>query len=148
MQIVPPRIIAHVFARERIAKAQLAKVRRFIAESYEKEGRRLVDLIIDYGPPKLDPAEHESLWQIARGEADGIIIFEHPIVAVPTPSGDILHAQLQGPYAVLTAAELADRGLIPGGTRYRKASPGKAAGSAFKEHTSGLLNQTPAQHPF
>jgi hypothetical protein len=122
-----------------MTKAQLAKARRFIAESYEKEGRRLVDLVIDYGPPKLDPAEHESILKIARGDADGIIILEYPIAGVPTPSGDILHAQLAGPFVVLTAAELADRGLIPGGSRYRKAEPGKAAGSAFSEHTARLL---------
>lgn len=139
MQIVPPRIIAHVFAREQMSKAQFAKAQSFIAETYEKEGRRLVDLVIDYGPPKVDPAEHESLWKIARGDADGIIIMEYPVAGVPTPSGDILHAQLDGAFVVLTAAELAERGLVPGGSRYRMARPGKGAGSAFAEHRARIV---------
>ena len=64
------------------------------------------------------PAEHETLRRIARGEADGVAIFTLPLSIAPKKTADVLQAQLSGPFLLLTADELAGRGLLPEGSRY------------------------------
>ncbi len=56
--------------------------------------------------------------RIAQGEADGIALFSSPMRFTPKNSADVLEQHLSGPFVLLTAAELADRGLLPGGTLY------------------------------
>lgn len=115
---MPARIIVHVFAKKPITADQYTRLREQTAETIAAQGRRLVDLVIDTGPPKLEPADHETLMRIARGDADGVAIFTLPLSISPKKTPDVLQSQLSGPFLLLTAAELADRGLLPGGTRY------------------------------
>lgn len=115
---MPARIIVHVFAKKPITPDQYNRLREQTAETIAARGRRLVDLVIDTGPPKLDPADHETLMRIARGDADGVALFTLPLSISPKQTVDVLQSQLTGPFLLLNAAELADRGLLPGGTRY------------------------------
>lgn len=118
METMPARIIVHVFAKKPITPDQYSRLREQTAETIAAQGRRLVDLVIDTGPPKLDPADHETLMRIARGDADGVALFTLPLSISPKKTADVLQSQLTGPFLLLNAAELADRGLLPGGTRY------------------------------
>ena len=118
METMPARIIVHVFAKKPITADQYTRLREQTAETIAAQGRRLVDLVIDTGPPKRDPADHETLMRIARGEADGVAIFTLPLSIAPKKTADVLQSQLAGPFLLLNAAELSDRGLLPGGTRY------------------------------
>lgn len=118
METMPARIIVQVFAKRPISQDQYERLRQQTAETIAAQGRRLVDLVIDLGPPRSDPADHESLMRIARGEADGIALFTLPMSIAPKKTADVLQSQLEGPFLLLTAAELADRGLLPGGTLY------------------------------
>jgi len=61
--------------------------------------------------------------RIARSDADGVAIFTLPLSISPKKTADVLRSQLNGPLLLLNAAELADRGLLPGGTRYRSGRP-------------------------
>lgn len=121
METMPARIIVHVFAKKAITRDQYARLRAETAQTIAAQGRRLVDLVIDLGPPKRDPADHETLRRISRGEADGVAIFTLPLSISPKKTADVLQSQQEGPFLLLTAAELADRGLLPGGTLYRTA---------------------------
>lgn len=120
MDTLPARIIIQVFTKAELSETELTRLRAQLVNGLESQGRRLVDLIIDRGPAKRDPAEHESLVRIARGDADGIGLFTFPLRLSPSPrkSADVLGSHLTGPFLFLNAAELADRGLLPGGTRY------------------------------
>jgi len=55
--------------------------------------------------------------RIAQGEADGVAIMQFPLFRGRgrKKSADVLASQLEGPLVVLTAADLAARGLLPGG---------------------------------
>jgi len=55
------------------------RLRAETAQTLAAQGRRLVDLVIDLGPPKRDPAEHETLLRIARAEANGVALFSLPL---------------------------------------------------------------------
>ena len=115
METMPARIIVHVFAKKPITADQYSRLREQTAETIAAQGRRLVDLVIDTGPPKRDPADHETLMRIARGDADGVALFTLPLSISPKKTADVLQSQLHGPFLLLNAAELADRGLLPGG---------------------------------
>lgn len=65
MEAMPARIIVCVFAKKLITPDQLSRLREQTAETIAAQGRRLVDLVIDTGSPKLDPADHETLMRIA-----------------------------------------------------------------------------------
>ncbi len=41
-----------------------------------------------------------------------------PLTMTPDKSRDVLRSHLDGPLRFLTAADLAERGLLPGGTKY------------------------------
>ena len=70
METAPARIIVHVFAKKPLSPDQYKRLRAQTAQTIAAQGRQLVDLVIDTGPPKRDPADHETLRRIARGEAD------------------------------------------------------------------------------
>lgn len=131
MQTVPARIVVQLFTKRVITSTQYESLSEEIAGILASQGRRLVDLVVDNGPAKNHPAEHTNLMRIAEGEADGIALFSLPMRITPKNTADVLEKHLTGPFVVLTAAELADRGLLPGGTHYssrpghvRTAAPG------------------------
>lgn len=86
-----------------------AQMAAYLAE----RGQSLVDLIVECGPSKRDPSEHISLVRVARGEADGVCLFAFP-ARMSHRSSDVLGRYLTGPAAAFTAAQLAERGLLPG----------------------------------
>jgi len=51
METMPARIIVHVFANKPITPDQYRRLREQTAETIAAQGRRLVDLVIDIGPP-------------------------------------------------------------------------------------------------
>jgi len=118
MQTVPARIVVQLFTKRVISPTRYESLREEIAGILAAQGRRLVDLVVDNGPAKSDPAEHTNLMRVAQGEADGIALFSLPMRITPKKSADVLEKHLTSPFVVLTAAELADRGLLPGGTLY------------------------------
>lgn len=115
---IPPRIIAHVFTQKVYSADEIAKLQHRLAQVCEEHGRSLIDLIFDRGPIRQDPAHHISLRRIAQGDADGILIMQLPTTMTPRKSQDVLGRHLDGPLRFLNAAELAEHGLLPGGTRY------------------------------
>lgn len=125
MQTVPARIIVQLFTKQVITPTRYESLREQMARLLAEQGKRLIDLVVDSGPAKSDPAEHPSLVRIARGEADGIALFSSPVRFSPKNSVDVLEQYLCGPFVLLTAADLADRGLLPGGTLYPP-RPGQA----------------------
>ncbi len=133
MQTVPARIIVQIFTKQVLDSALYESTREQMARLLAEQGKRLVDLVVDSGPAKRDPAEHPSLVRIARGEADGIALFSSPVRFTPKKSADVLEKHLSGPFVLLTAAELADRGLLPGGTLCPP-RPGHARTEAPDEH--------------
>lgn len=118
MQTVPARIIVQIFTKQALDSALYESTREQMARLLAEQGKRLIDLVVDSGPAKSDPAEHPCLVRIARGEADGIALFSSPVRFTPKKSADVLEQHLSGPFVLLTAADLADRGLLPGGTLY------------------------------
>lgn len=118
MDTAPARIIVQVFTKKPLTPDQYKRLRAQTAETIAAQGSQLVDLVIDTGPPKRRPAEHETLGRIARGEADGVAIFTLPLSIAPKKTADVLQAQLSGPFLLLTADELADRGLLQEVARY------------------------------
>lgn len=129
MQTVPARIIVQIFTKQALDSALYESTREQMARLLAEQGKRLIDLVVDSGPAKSDPAEHPSLVRIARGEADGIALFSSPVRFTPKKSADVLEQHLSGPFVLLTAADLADRGLLPGGTLYPP-RPGQARTAA------------------
>ena len=113
MLTIPPRIIAHVFSSETYSHVQLSNLRMRLERACEEEGRSLVDLVIDRGPARENPARHQSLQRIARGDADGILIMRLPLTLQPNKSRDVLGRHLDGPLRFLSKAELAELGLLP-----------------------------------
>lgn len=139
MKPAPQRIIAHIFMKTELPSAHIAKMRTQMEGICEAEGHALVDLIIDRGPPKRDAAEHASLLRIARGEADGLMLSQMPLTLTPKKSADVLLSHLDGPIVFLKAAELAERGLLPGGTKYTQhRSLTDAASRAVELHAEGM----------
>jgi len=118
MDAAPARVIVQVFTKKPLTPDKYQRLRAQTAETIAAQGSQLVDLVIDTGPPKRSPAEHETLRRIARGEADGVAIFTLPLSLAPKRTADVLQAQLSGPFLLLTTDELADRGLLPEGSRY------------------------------
>lgn len=118
MQTVPARIIVQIFTKEALEPAQYESIREQMARLLAEQGKRLIDVVVDSGPAKRDPAEHSSLVRIALGEADGILLCSSPVRFTPKNSADVLEKHLSGPLVILNAADLADRGLLPGGTLY------------------------------
>lgn len=118
MKPIPPRIIAHIFTKQNIPADELEKLRTRLSATCEEQGRTLVDIVVDQGAAKFDPAEHKSLRRIARGDADGVMLMQLPLTMSPDKSRDVLRSHLDGPLRFLTAADLAERGLLPGGTKY------------------------------
>ena len=118
METAPARIIVHVFAKKPLSPDHYKRLRAQTAQTIAAQARQLVDLVIDTGPPKRDPADHETLRRIARGEADGVAIFTLPLSIAPKKTADVLQSQSNGPFLLLDAAELAVRGLLPGGMMY------------------------------
>lgn len=147
MQTIPPRVILHVFSSEELTEANIAQLRDKTIEILEAQGRALIDLVVDCGPPKRDAADHESLMRIARGEADGIMLMQYPLRITPKKSRDILGSQITSMFPlVLSAAELAERGLLPGGTVFLPQRPvGDAAKRASELRTEGLSLSAIAQ---
>jgi len=123
METMPARIIVHVFAKKAISQSQYDRLRTETAQTLAAQGRRLIDLVVDLGPPRRDPAQHETLLRIARGEADGVALFSLPLSISPKKTADVLQSQQQGPFLLLTAAELADRGLLPSKTNHNTQRP-------------------------
>jgi hypothetical protein len=119
MKPMPKRLILQVFTNDKwnLSDEQLAQLREVAQLSIEWDGGTLVDFLLDRGPPKRDPAEHACLMRIAQGEADGVAIMQFPLFRGRgrKRSSDVLASQLEGPLVVLTAADLAARGLLPGG---------------------------------
>lgn len=143
MKPIPPRIIAHIFTKQNIPAEQLEKLRAQLSATCEAQGRALVDIIVDQAGAKSDPAEHESLRRIARGDADGVMLMQLPLTMTPDKSRDVLRSQLDGPVRFLTAADLAERGLLPGGTRYTPhRTPADAAHLARMLRSAGLSLRT------
>lgn len=139
MPPIPPRIIAHVFTKKAYSPDEVAKLQTRLAQACEAHGRSLVDLIFDRGPIRQDPADHVSLQRIANGDADGILILQLPATMTPRKSRDVLGRYLDGPLRFLCAAELAEYGLLPGGTRYTPhRSLADAARFAHRLRESGL----------
>ena len=118
METAPARIIVHVFAKKPLSPDQYKRLRAQTAQTIAAQRCQLVDLVIDTGPPKRDPADHETLRRIARGEADGVAIFTLPLSIAPKKTADVLRSQLSGPFLLLTEEELAERGLLPMASGY------------------------------
>lgn len=75
-----------------------------------------MDFLVDQSLSEARPAEHACLMRIAQGEADGVAIMQFPLRGRGRKkSADVLASQLEGPLVVLTVADLAARGLLPGG---------------------------------
>lgn len=134
MLTIPPRIIAHLFASKAYSPEEITSLRTQLEKVCEEQGRALVDLILDYGPAREDPGHHQSLQRIAQGDADGILIMRLPLTLQPNKSRDVLGRHLDGPLLFLNAAELAERGLLPGGTKY---TPHRTLADAA--HFAGML---------
>ena len=99
MKLIPPRIIAHIFAKQNIPAQQLDELRARLSATCEEQGRRLVDIIVDYGGPRFDPADHKSLRRIARGDADGVMLMQLPFDDVPRQEAATCCARTStGPY--------------------------------------------------
>ena len=66
-----------------------------------------------------------------------------PLTMSPDKSRDVLRSHLDGPLRFLTAADLAARGLLPGGTKYTPHhSPADAAHLARMLRSAGLSFRT------
>ncbi len=119
MKPMPKRLILQVFTNDKwnLSDEQLAKIQEMARLTVEWEGGTLVDFLVDRGPPKRDPAAHPCLMRIAQEEADGVAIMQFRLFRGRgrKKSADVLASQLEGPLVVLTAADLAARGLLPGG---------------------------------
>lgn len=147
MQPIPPRIIAHIWTTETYTAERIASLRTRIARDLEAQGRALVDLLLDRGYPKGDPVEHESLRRIAKGEADGVMLMRLPVTMTGEQSRDVLLKHLDGPIRFLNAAELAELGLLPGGTRYKPhRTLTDAARLAAALHAAGMPLRAIASH--
>jgi hypothetical protein len=112
MQTTLPRIITHLFTTNDLPAEEVARLKSRMSESCRAQGRAFVDLIVDRGPPKPDPADHESLRRIATGEADELMIMQIPITLSPKDSPDALLSHLDRPVQFFDTAELAGRGLL------------------------------------
>lgn len=142
METASARIIVHVFAQNAISGDQYARRHAETAQMIAAQGRRLVDLVIDLSPPKRDPAVHETLGRIARGEADGIALSALPFSIAPKKTADVLQSELEGPFQLLTAAPLADRGLLQGGRDTWASGPNVK--TSLIRHRCPCRNRVPA----
>lgn len=66
MWTAPTRLIVVLFTKSPFSDAQYATTRDQIAALLAEQGQRLVDLVVETGPPKHDPSEHPCLLRIAQ----------------------------------------------------------------------------------
>jgi len=124
MWTVPTRLIIVLFTKSPFSDAQYATTRDQIAVLLAEQGQRLVDLVVETGPPKRDPSQHPCLLRIAQGEADGVALFAMPARMTPKKSTDVLAKHMTGPLTILSAADLTARRLLPDSTLPpRKSAP-------------------------
>lgn len=131
MWTVSARLIVVLYTKTPFSDAQYVATRDQIATILADQHQHLIDLVVETGPPKLDPAEHPCLLRIAQGEADGVALFAMPGRMTPKKSTDVLARHMTGPLTILSAADLADRRLLPGRTLLpRKSAPPPQPSSA------------------
>ena len=118
MQTTLPRIIAHIFLLDDLPAQEVDHLKNRMAETCRAQGRELVAIIVDRGPPKADPAEHLSLRRIAYDDADELIVLQIPISIPPRKSPDVLLSQLDRPVQIFSTKQLACRGLFLDGSTY------------------------------
>jgi len=118
MQTILPRIIAHIFAPDDLSTKEVARLKSRMSETCQAQGRALVGVVVDRGPPKTDPADHISLQRIAFGDADELIVIQMPGVLLCRKSPDVLLSQLDRPVQIFSTSQLACRGLFLRGSLY------------------------------
>ena len=118
MQIILPRILAHIFAPHDLPSKEVARLKSRMSETCQAQGRALVGILVDRGPPKTDPADHISLQRIAFGDAEELIVVQMPGVLSARKSPDVLLSQLDRPVQIFSTSQLACRGLLLRGSLY------------------------------
>jgi hypothetical protein len=142
MQTTLPRILAHIFAPPGIPSKEAARLQSRMAEICQAQGRVLVGVIIDRGPPRIDPAAHISLQRMAFGDADELIVVQMPGVRRSRENPDALLSQLDRPVRIFSTAQLACRGLLLRGSLYTpRRTLGDAADLARVLRAEGLTFQ-------
>src|SRR3569832_1058645 len=118
MQTTLSRIIAHIFILDDLPAQEIAHLKNQMSETCRAQGRELVAIIVDRGPPKADPAEHLSLRRIAYDDADELIVIQIPSSFSSRKSPDVLLSQLDRPVQIFSTEQLACRGLFLRGSMY------------------------------
>jgi hypothetical protein len=114
--------------------ANVDNLRAQIAPIASSANMKIVDVVVDAGPPKRHPSEYPILSRLARGEADVLLLGRSPRLR-RSPDRDLLESKCQPqPMAFFTVAELRALGLFPTGAAEQK--PRTAAGK--EPHPPGL----------
>lgn len=109
----PPRVLIYVFASSYLFEEAEQGLRADLAEMCIKENLRLVDIVVDRGPPKRRISDYPALARIARGEADGVIVVRSPLYRRVGAVDRLEGLCPEGPSGWLTAADLEAGGLLP-----------------------------------
>jgi len=143
MQTILPRILAHIFAPHDLPTKEVARLKNRMSETCQAQGRELIGVIVDRGPPKADPADHISLQRIAFGDADELVVVQMPGLLPSRKSPDVLLSQLDRPVQIFSTSQLACRGLFLRGSLYTpRRTLDDAADLAYKLRAEGLTFQT------
>lgn len=109
----PPRVLIYVFASDYLFDEAEQGLRDDLRALCIKENLRLVDIVVDRGPPKRRASDYPALACITRGEADGVIVVRSPLFQ-RGPVADRLETLCpDGPSGWLTADDLAAARLLP-----------------------------------
>lgn len=108
-----PRVLIYVFASSYLFEEAEQGLRADLAEMCIKENLRLVDIVVDRGPPKRRVSDYPALARIARGEADGVIVVRSPLYRRGGAADRLEKLCPEGPSGWLTATDLEAAGLLP-----------------------------------
>lgn len=118
-----PRVIVYSFSSPYLAGEAAQDFRADMLALCAKEDLRLVEVVIDHGPPKRRPEEYPALTRVALGEADGLLIVRSPLYRRTRPADRLEKLCPAGASAWLTADELRAAGMLP--QQSRDASRGR-----------------------
>lgn len=112
-----PRVIVYVFASPFLQFGEAEQgLRADMLALCAKEDLHLVDVVIDYGPPKRRPEEYPALARVAQGEADGVLVTRSCFVPQVRVI-DRLERLCAGESTWLPRDVLAEAGMLPRQTR-------------------------------
>lgn len=137
------RVIVYWFIIPSMRDSPVEELLARIQEITSQANLRIVDLVLDPGPPKKHASEYPVLKCMERGEAEFLLVGRSSHLRRP-PERDFLQARCRPePMAFYTAEELRQLGLIPVPPKPRKSRTRRRASAQPRRPASSDASKSP-----